>query len=109
MRETVSASVPSPFHPNSTSQANLQLEIRRNLPQNHPKFSLRRAQILPSTSMLRINEPSILLHPSQAPRLGVAVIRDIVDMALESPERRLSFIVNVVLCAQATKLHVVLG
>jgi hypothetical protein len=38
--------------------------------------------------------PRILLHPRNAGRLGVAVIRDIVDMALESPERRLSFLVN---------------
>jgi hypothetical protein len=66
----------------STILQNSQFKLRRNFPQNHPQLSLRRAQILPSISMLRINVSSILLHPRNAPRLGVAVIRDIVDMAL---------------------------
>jgi hypothetical protein len=76
---------------------NSQFELRRNLPQDHSQLSLRRAQVLPSISMLWVYVPGIVLHPSNAPRFGVAVVRDIVDMALESPERHLSFAVNAVL------------
>jgi hypothetical protein len=78
----------------STLCQNSQFELRRNLPQNHTQLALWRGQVLPGAFVLRVDVSSIVLHPSNAPGLGVAVVCDIVYMALESPERRLSFIVN---------------
>ena len=51
--------------------------------------------------MLAVDVSGIVLHPGNAPGLGVAVVCDIVDVALKSPKRRLSFTVNaVLLCEQ---------
>lgn len=74
-----------------------QFELRRDLPQNHAQFSLRRGQILPGAFMLWVDVSGIVLHPGNAPGLGVAVVCDIVDVALKSPKRCLSFSVNAVL------------
>jgi hypothetical protein len=53
--------------------------------------------------MLRVDVSGIVLHPGNAPGFGVAVVCDIVDVALKSPKRCLSFIVNAVLsCEQNT-------
>lgn len=82
--------------PHSVCQ-NSQFELRRDLPQNHAQLSLRRGQVLPNAFMLRVDVSGVVLHPSNATGLGVAIIRDIVDMALKSPKRYLSFTVNVVL------------
>ena len=47
--------------------------------------------------MLRVYVSGVVLHPGDAAGLGVAVVCDIIDMALESPKRCLSFTVNAVL------------
>ena len=53
--------------------------------------------------MLAVDVSGIVLHPGNAPGLGVAVVCDIVDVALKSPKRCLSFTVNAVLfCEQNT-------
>ena len=53
--------------------------------------------------MLRVNVSGVVLHPGNAAGLGVAVVRNIVDMALKSPKRCLSFTVNAVLSASRTR------
>lgn len=82
--------------PHSVCQ-NSQFELRRDLSQNHAQLSLRRGQILPNASMLRVYVSGIVLHPGNAAGLGVAVVCYIVDVALKSPKRCLSFTVNAVL------------
>lgn len=53
--------------------------------------------------MLLIYVSGIVLHPGDAAGLGVAVVCDIIDMALKSPKRCLSFTVNAVLFRKQNK------
>ena len=74
-----------------------QFELCRDLSKDHTQLSLRRGQVLPDAFMLRVDVSGVVLHPGNAAGLGVAVVRNIVDMALKSPKRCLSFTVNAVL------------
>lgn len=86
-----------------------QFELRCDLPQNHAQLPLRRGQILPNASMLWVYVSGIVLHPGNAAGLGVAVVRDIVDVALKSPKRCLSFTVNAVLFRKQNTLSIKRG
>lgn len=45
---------------------------------------MRQHQVIPTLGILRIDIPTILLHPLNTSRLGIAVVENIVDVTLSA-------------------------